>query len=132
VVDAYFSRNLFVSTICKQNIEVISRLRDDANLTYPYFGPHPKRKGAKRKFQGKFDARNLDESYFTCCLIQKDESQNENYALYETTLYWVQSSIVPPYHVNYLRKYSIYLKEKLPLRNIKAQDALLTKKTIHF
>lgn len=86
VVDAYFSRNPFVTTVCEQNIEVISRLRDDADLRYLYVGPHPKRKGPKRKFHGKFDARNLDESHFSCFCIQKDESKNENFALYEATL----------------------------------------------
>lgn len=87
VVDAYFSRYPFVSAVCEKNIEIISRLRDDADLRYPYLGVHPKRKGAKRRFQGKFDARNLDESYFTCCLIQKDEEKKEHYALYEATLH---------------------------------------------
>jgi hypothetical protein len=87
VVDAYFSRYPFVSAVCEQNIEVISRLRDDADLRYPYIGAHPKRRGPKRKFQGKFDARNLDESHFTCCLIQKDEQKKEDYALYEARLY---------------------------------------------
>lgn len=87
VVDAYFSREPFISKVYAQNIEVISRLRSDAALRYPYLGPHPKRRGAKRKFQSKFDARNLDESYFTCCCIQKDESKGENFALYEATLH---------------------------------------------
>jgi hypothetical protein len=87
VVDAYFSRNPFVVTVCEQNIEIISRLRDDADLLYPYVGSHPKRKGAKRKFQGKFDARNLDDAYFTCFCVQKDDSKKENFALHEATLY---------------------------------------------
>ena len=87
VVDAYFSRNPFVRTVCEENIEIISRLRDDADLLYPYVGPHPKRKGPKTKFQGKFDARNLDEAHFTCFCIQKDECKKENFALYEATLY---------------------------------------------
>jgi hypothetical protein len=87
VVDAYFSRNPFVTTVCEQNIEIISRLRDDADLLYPYVGSHPKKKGAKKKFEGKFDARNLDEAHFTCFCIQKDECKKENFALYEATLY---------------------------------------------
>lgn len=87
VADAYFSRYPFISVVCKQNIEVISRLRDDADLLYPYVGVHPKRRGRKQKYQGKFDARNLDESYFTCCLKQQDEEKKENYLLYEATLY---------------------------------------------
>lgn len=87
VVDAYFSRHPFISKVCEQNIEVISRLRDDADLLYPYVGVHPKRRGAKQKYQGKFNPRNLDTSYFTCCLIQKNEEKKEDYSLYEATLY---------------------------------------------
>ncbi len=68
-------------------MEVISRLRDDANLHYLYFGPHPKRKGRKTKYAGKFAPHELDMSYFTCCLRQIDELKKENYALYEATLY---------------------------------------------
>lgn len=85
LVDAFFSREPFVTRVCASGLQVISRIRDDANMHYLYVGPHPKRRGRKQKYAGKFDARNLDMTYFTCCLRQKDEK--ENYALYEATLY---------------------------------------------
>jgi len=81
VVDAYFSRNPFMNKVCGVGLEVVTRLRDDANLVYPYVGPHPKRKGAKTKHLGKFDPLNLDEAYFTCCI------EEEDFKLYEATLY---------------------------------------------
>ena len=80
-VDAYFSKFPFVDGVCAVGLQIISRLRDDADLLYPYVGPHPKRKGAKTKYLGKVDARNLDESYFTCCLKEDD------FCLFEATLY---------------------------------------------
>lgn len=58
--------------VCAIGLELISRLRDDADLLYPYVGLHPKRKGARTKYLGKVDVRNLDESYFTCCLKEAD------------------------------------------------------------
>ena len=82
-VDAYFSRFPFIDEVCATGLEVISRFRDDANLLYPYVGPHPKRKGAKTKYLGKFNPRALDEAYFTCCLAEED------YRIFEATLYSV-------------------------------------------
>jgi hypothetical protein len=125
VVDAYFSRNPFISKVCEENIEIISRLRDDANLMYPYLGPHPKRRGRKCRFQGKFDARNLDESYFSCCLIQKDEGKNENYALYEATLYSISLKrdirVVVQQHFdeqNNIKKHKIFFSTDTSLSGI--------------
>jgi len=81
VVDAYFSKSPFMNKVCGLGLEVITRLRDDADLLYPYVGPHPKRKGPKTKYLGKFDPRALDESYFTCCI------EEEDFRIYEATLY---------------------------------------------
>lgn len=85
-VDAYFSRFPFVEKAFKAGLHTISRLRDDANLLYPYVGPHPKRKGAKTKYLGKFDPLNLNDAYFTCCIDSMDE---EAFRVYEGTLYSV-------------------------------------------
>jgi len=80
-VDAYFSREPFVSQVHKAGIELITRLRHDAHLIYPYVGPHPKRRGAKTKYAGKVDPRNLDLSYFTCCIKEED------FCVYQASLY---------------------------------------------
>ena len=80
-VDAYFSRFPFVKEVCAAGLEIISRLRDDADLLYPYVGAHPKRRGAKTKYLGKFDPRDLNEAYFSCCI------EEEDYRIYEATLY---------------------------------------------
>lgn len=80
-VDAYFSRLPFIEAVCKAGLKVISRLRNDADLLYPYVGPHPKRRGAKTKYLGKVDPRNLEDSYFSCCM------EEENRRLFEATIY---------------------------------------------
>lgn len=80
-VDAYFSRFPFIDAVCKMGLKVISRLRNDADLLYPYVGPHPKRKGARTKYVGKVNPRNLDESYFNCCMKEDD------CRLFEATVY---------------------------------------------
>ena len=81
VVDAYFSKNPFMNKACGVGLEIITRLRDDANLVYPYIGPQPKRKGRPTEFGNKFDPTNLDPAYFTCCI------EEEDFRIYETTLY---------------------------------------------
>lgn len=85
-VDAYFSRQPFIEKVVETGLHVISRLRDDANLRYPYHGPHPKRRGAKTKYLGKFDPMSLNEAYFTCCI---DSTNEEGFRIYEGTLYSV-------------------------------------------
>ena len=87
VVDAFFSREPFVSKVYDAGLEIISRLRDDADLLYPYVGPHPKRRGPKTKWAGKFDPKNLNEAYFAPCLVQQDNEKQENYELHEGVVY---------------------------------------------
>lgn len=82
-VDAYFSRLPFVDEVRSTGLEIISRFRDDANLRYPYVGPHPKRRGPKTKYSGKFNPGDLDGAYFTCCL------EEEGFRVYEATLHSV-------------------------------------------
>ncbi len=79
--DAYFSRTPFVNAVLESGLHLISRLRDDGVLFYPYVGPHPKRKGAKTKYLGQVDPRNLDPAYFTCCI------EEEDFRVYEATVY---------------------------------------------
>ena len=81
IVDAYFSKEPFINKVCQTGLEVITRLRNDSVLFYPYAGPHPKRKGAKTKYLGRMNAKELDHAYFTCCVKEAD------FCIYEATLY---------------------------------------------
>jgi hypothetical protein len=54
VGDGAYSKKEFVDAVCGIGIDFIGRLRKDANMLYLYKGKHPKRRGAKRKYSGKF------------------------------------------------------------------------------
>lgn len=72
VVDAYFSKYSFVEAVTASGLQVITRLRDDAALFYPYLGPKREGRGAPRKYAGKVKAKQLDEQYFKVCLKEQD------------------------------------------------------------
>lgn len=72
VVDAYFSKEPFVSTLHSNGFDLVTRLRDDANLLYKFFGKKTKGRGRPKKHDGKIDYKKLKEEYFT--LIQNDEN----------------------------------------------------------
>lgn len=101
VLDAYFSKKTFVDAVLPTDLTIISRFRVDADMLYPYLGPHPRRRGARTKYNGKFNPRHLDEAYFTCCI---DETQDSNYKVYEATLYskalkrWVRVAVKHTYN----------------------------------
>jgi len=52
VFDGFYSKQTFVDGFCETGLEMISKLRHDADLKYLYEGPQ-KARGAKRKFDGK-------------------------------------------------------------------------------
>jgi hypothetical protein len=76
---------------------VITRLRDDAALWYPYLGPKRSGKGRPQQFAGKVDTKNLDQQYFRVCI------QEQDWRAYEACLYskslkrWLKVVIVHSY-----------------------------------
>lgn len=72
VVDAYFSKHSFVEAVTASGLQVITRLRDDAVLLYPYLGPRREGRGAPRKYAGKVKVKQLEQQYFKVCLKEKD------------------------------------------------------------
>lgn len=56
-VDGYYAKTQFVSGVIEQNLNVISKLRCDANLRYLFTGTQ-KARGAKRKYDGKVELAN--------------------------------------------------------------------------
>jgi hypothetical protein len=67
-VDAYFSKSTFIDPVFKEGFHVISRMRNDAVMFYAYLGPQRKGRGRKKKYAGKVDVKNLDESQFRACI----------------------------------------------------------------
>ena len=64
VADAYFSKRPFLEKVSSMQMHLISRLRNDADLQYLYYGPRTGKKGRPRKYDGKIDWNNLKENYF--------------------------------------------------------------------
>ncbi len=79
VVDAYFSKEPFINKLNSHNFEIITRLRDDANLMYLYFGEKKAGKGRPKKYDGKIDFKNLQKEYFE--LIETSETSQLYYGV---------------------------------------------------
>lgn len=99
VCDAYFSRNPFVEKVRKSGLHLITRLRDDAVMRYPYLGPRHEGRGRDKTFAGKVDVRKLDEQYFSPCA-----TGNEGEKAFEARLYvnswkcWAKVVVVHHYN----------------------------------
>jgi hypothetical protein len=57
-VDGFYSKKKFVDGVVGLNLHMISKLRSDADMRYLYTGVQ-KPRGAKRKYDGKVELRNL-------------------------------------------------------------------------
>ena len=83
VADAYFSKEPFVSELCNNGFDVISRFRKDVRLQYVFIGTQKTGRGRPRKFQGKVDKNNLDMNRFE--LISKNDMQQIYHAVVHAT-----------------------------------------------
>jgi len=69
--DAYFSREPFVEGLSKLGIHLISRLRDDAVLYYPFLGGPTGKPGRPSKYDGKVKLDEMDIKHFR--LVQETD-----------------------------------------------------------
>ena len=81
VVDAFFAKYDFIDAIRKDDLQVITRLRDDAALWYLYDGLKKKTRGRPTKYAGKVSLKSPDIQYFTVV-----ETTNSHVA-YEAVVY---------------------------------------------
>ena len=58
-VDGGYATKTFVEGVRALGLHVVGRLRKDAVLRFRYTGPHERRPGRKRQFDGRFDRRDL-------------------------------------------------------------------------
>ena len=72
VADAYFAKETFISKLRIHDFEVVTRLRDDANLIYKFMGQQKGGRGRPKKHDGKIDFKKLNKSYFE--LQKSDET----------------------------------------------------------
>ena len=60
-VDGYFMKRDFVLPLLDLELDVITKMRPDANLNYIYNGKQRKGKGRPKAFDGKVDCQNIDK-----------------------------------------------------------------------
>lgn len=58
--DAYFAKKSWVEALVSLGLVAVTRLRQDANLNYLYYGPQ-KARGRRKKYMGKLDCKNIDK-----------------------------------------------------------------------
>lgn len=84
VADAYFAKRPFVEAVSEADLFLVTRLRKDAKMQYPYIHPKVKRRGRPTKFSGRVKVDQLDMQYFSPCIKEDD------FIVYEATV-WVNA-----------------------------------------
>ncbi len=57
--DGYYAKKTYIDGVCEVGLHLISKLRCDANLRYLYQGPHEKRPGPRRQYDGKVNLQDV-------------------------------------------------------------------------
>ena len=71
-VDGYFAKHSFIEPLKKETeLDIICKLRKDANLKYLYKGPKRKGRGRPKKYDGKINVNKIDKRRFD--LVHEDE-----------------------------------------------------------
>ena len=81
VADGYFTKEKYVSGICSSGLEMIGKLRQDANLKYPFKGKQKTGRGRKRIYGDKVDLSYIDRRRIKLCL------QGEDFCLFSGIVY---------------------------------------------
>jgi len=58
-VDGYYAKKKYIDEVVRLDLHAITRLRSDADCQFLYTGPHPKRRGARCKYDGKVNFQAL-------------------------------------------------------------------------
>src|SRR5215211_5973014 len=58
-VDGYYAKKRYMDEVVSLDLHAITKLRSDADCWFLYTGPHPKRRGARRKYDGKVHFQDL-------------------------------------------------------------------------
>ncbi len=81
VADGYFTKEKYVSGICASGMEMIGKLRQDANLRYPFKGEQKPGRGRKRIYGAKVDLSYIDRRRIKLCM------QGEDFCLFSGIVY---------------------------------------------
>ena len=75
-VDAFFSKKRFIEAITFQSsLEIVGKLRNDANLRYPFTGKQHPGSGCKKKYAGKVNVKNIDRRRIRFCFEEAEDVQ---------------------------------------------------------
>jgi hypothetical protein len=74
-VDGSFAKKKYIDEVVALKLHPITKLRHDANCRFLYTGPHPKRQGRKRKYEGKVNFHDLGRFEDLGRLEEKDHLQ---------------------------------------------------------
>jgi DDE superfamily endonuclease len=58
-VDGYYAKKKYLDAVISLKLHAITKLRSDADCLFLYTGPHPQRRGARRKDDGKVNFQDL-------------------------------------------------------------------------
>jgi hypothetical protein len=58
-VDGYYAKKHYRDAVVRLDLHALTKLRRDAACRFLYTGPHPKRRGARRKYDGKVNCQAL-------------------------------------------------------------------------
>ena len=58
-VDGYYAKKKYIDAVVSLKLHAITKLRSDADCRFLYTGPHPQRRGARRKYDGKVNFQDL-------------------------------------------------------------------------
>jgi hypothetical protein len=70
-VDGYYAKKKYMDEVVSLDLHAITKLRSDADCVFLSTGPHPKRRGARRKYAGKVNFQDL--SRFEALATREDE-----------------------------------------------------------
>ena len=59
--DGYFMKHDFIAPLLKEGLHIITKMRPDANLRYPYSGIKKNGRGRPKAYDGKVDCNNIDK-----------------------------------------------------------------------
>ncbi len=71
--DGHYATGSFFDAGASIGLETITRLRSDANLRLLYEGPHPRRRGPKRKYAEKVNLKSPQQLDYICTLEEDIE-----------------------------------------------------------
>lgn len=66
-VDGYFMKKSFIEPVLGMGLQVITRMRPDANLQYIYHGPQKQNRSRRRTNGGKVNVKNIDKRRWKRC-----------------------------------------------------------------